>query len=58
MLPSQLDPPSYVGNAGEKFRQGSGPSNFTHPFVVHAGVKLLDGASHVLSMPLLEQWKL
>ena len=44
MLPFQLDSPLCVGNAGEKFREGSGYAKLTHPCVGHAGVKFGEGS--------------
>ena len=46
MLPFQLDEPLCMGNAGSKFREGSGHSNLTRPFVGKAGVKFREGCCH------------
>ena len=34
-----------MGSAGVNFRQGSGHSNLTHPFVGHAGVEFRERCS-------------
>ena len=46
MLPFQLDSPLCVGNAGDKFREGSGYAKLTHPCVGHAGAKFGEGSGH------------
>ena len=43
MLPFQLDSP-FCGQG--KFREGSGHSDLTHPFVGHAEVKFREESGH------------